>query len=94
MDPSEGKWCQPVNRPDLKVSGKAPTYLTEGAFVQSALTGDILYVRKVNSLADIECSRVIKIQPRGTAVANGTVHRTAGNLKVVDPKNHMGYFSL
>ena len=95
-----GKWCAPQFKekkwnPDLDVGHRILVeHIKVGDFVQSALTSDILYVRKVNTPSDIECSRVIRIQPHGTAVASAIVHRSAGNLKVIDPMDHMGYGQL
>ena len=92
----KGKWCPPLpsRRAPKVFDPTTMTHIKEGDFVQSALTSDILYVRKVNSPDRIECSRVLKIQPHGTAVANGVLPRKSGNLRVVDPKDYMGYNSF
>ena len=66
------------------------THIKPGDFCTSLSNADIWYVRKVEGI-DVWCSRVNRIDAMGT-VAGIQYHKmTAKNLRVIDPKNFMGY---
>lgn len=66
------------------------THIKPGDFCTSLSNADIWYVRKVEGI-DVWCSRVNRIDAMGT-VAGIQYHKmTAKKLRVIDPKNFMGY---
>lgn len=89
-----GKWVKPVVK--CGSVGKQTfdedkmTLIKAGDFCTSTSNADIWYVRKVEG-TDIWCSRVTRIDAMGT-VAGIQYHKmNHKNLRVIDPKNFMGY---
>lgn len=90
----KGKWVQPApKRPDLSFkqwNSGSMTHIKVGDFCTSTSNADLWYVRKVEG-RDVWCSRVTRIDPMGT-VAGIQYHKmNPSNLRVTNPKLHMGY---
>lgn len=89
-----GKWVKPVAKCGSvgmqTFDADKMTHIKAGDFCTSTSNADIWYVRKVEG-TDIWCSRVTRIDAMGT-VAGIQYHKmNHKNLRVVDPKNFMGY---
>ncbi|WPJ67478.1 hypothetical protein car1b_026 [Escherichia phage Carena] len=91
---SRGQWVKPKATSGSvgmqTFDANKMTHIKAGDFCESNINGDIWYVRKVEG-TDIWCSRVTRIDVMGT-VAGIQYHKmNHKNLRVVDPKNFMGY---
>lgn len=89
-----GKWVKPVAKFGSvgmqTFAADKMTHIKVGDFCTSTSNADIWYVRKVEG-TDIWCSRVTRIDAMGT-VAGIQYHKmNHKNLRVIDPKNFMGY---